>query len=56
MLLTFSLEKQESEAWPPSPGASAAAVSTQPHPESLAPTLRIAHVSLLTKAVKSYQK
>lgn len=56
MLLTFSLEKQESEAWPPSPGAAAAAVSTQPHPESPAPTLCIAQVYLLTKAVKSYQE
>lgn len=56
MLLTFHLEKQESEAWPPGPGAAAAAVSTQPHPEPPAPTLHVAHVYLLTKAVKSYQE
>lgn len=56
MLHTFPLEKQESEAWPPGPGAAAAAASSQPHPEPPAPTLHIAHVCLLTKAVKSYQE
>lgn len=56
MLLTFHLERQESEAWPPGPGAAAAAVSTQPHPQLPAPILRVAHVYLLTKAVKSYEE